>query len=167
MGELWVRGTRGIQLFLEYFDNAEANETSFTADGWFRTGDNVRVEAGNWYFSERDKDVLKVGAENVSAREVEDVCRAVPGVGDVAVVAQSHDMLDQVPVAFVVKAPGTDVDDGVLERTLIDACAAQLADFKVPRAVYVVESFPTSMLDKVAKNKLREMADAMRAGTEG
>lgn len=167
VGELWVRGTRGIQLFLEYFDNAEANETSFTADGWFRTGDNVRVEAGNWYFSERDKDVLKVGAENVSAREVEDVCRAVPGVGDVAVVAQSHDMLDQVPVAFVVKAPGTDVDHGVLERTLIDACAAQLADFKVPRAVYVVESFPTSMLDKVAKNKLREMEDAMRAGTEG
>ena len=50
---------------------------------------------------------------------------------------------------------------------MVDACAAQLADFKVPRAVYVVESFPTSMLDKVAKNKLREMADAMRAGTEG
>ena len=161
VGELWVRGHRGIQLFLEYFDNPEANERSFTPDGWFKTGDNVRVERGNWFFSERDKDVLKVGGENVSAREVEDVCRTVPGVGDVAVVARSHEMLDQVAVAFVIKAPRTDVDDAALERTLIDSCSARLADFKVPRAVYVVDSFPTSMLDKVAKNKLREMADAM------
>jgi crotonobetaine/carnitine-CoA ligase len=161
VGELWVRGHRGIQLFLEYFDNPDANAASFTADGWFKTGDNVRVENGNWFFSERDKDVLKVGAENVSAREVEDVCRTVPGVGDVAVVAKSHEMLDQVPVAFVIKAPGTDVDDATLSRTLIDTCAGALADFKVPRAVYVVDSFPTSMLDKVAKNKLREMADEM------
>jgi crotonobetaine/carnitine-CoA ligase len=165
VGELWVRGHRGIQLFLEYFDNPEANQKSFTDDGWFKTGDNVRYESGNWFFSERDKDVLKVGGENVSAREVEDVCRTVAGVGDIAVVAQSHEMLDQVAVAFVIKAPGTDVDDATLQRTLIDTCAAQLADFKVPRAVYVVDSFPTSLLDKVAKTKLREMADELAAAT--
>jgi crotonobetaine/carnitine-CoA ligase len=161
VGELWVRGTRGIELFLEYFDNAEANEKSFTADGWFKTGDNVRVEDGNWFFSERDKDVLKVGGENVSAREVEDVCRQVPGVGDVAVVAKSHEMLDQEAVAFVIRAPGSDVGDDELSRAVIDRCAESLSDFKVPRAVWIVESFPTSMLDKVAKNKLREMADEM------
>jgi crotonobetaine/carnitine-CoA ligase len=68
----------------------------------------------------------------------------------------------------VIKAPGTDVDDATLQRTLIDTCAAQLADFKVPRAVYVVDSFPTSLLDKVAKNKLREMADELAGHkTEG
>ena len=53
---------------------------------------------------ERDKDALKVGGENVSARQVEDACRAVGGIADIAVVGRSHEMLDQVPVAFVVRA---------------------------------------------------------------
>ncbi len=80
IGELWVRGVRGQQLFLEYFDNDEANAKAFTDDGWFKTGDMVHVgEGGNFVYSERDKDVLKVGGENVSAREVEDMCRQVPG----------------------------------------------------------------------------------------
>ena len=62
IGELWVRGVRGQQLFLEYFDNDEANAKAFTPDGWFRTGDMVRIgEGGNYFYSERDKDVLKVG----------------------------------------------------------------------------------------------------------
>ena len=51
------------------------------ADGWARTGDVVRLEAeGQIFYCDRDKDALKVGGENVSAREVEDVCRTVPGV---------------------------------------------------------------------------------------
>ncbi|HUO48198.1 MAG TPA: AMP-binding protein, partial [Acidimicrobiales bacterium] len=69
-GELWLRGVRGIQLFLEYFDNPEANAKSFE-DGWFKTGDMVRRSAGGTItYVERDADVLKVGGENVSAREV-------------------------------------------------------------------------------------------------
>ena len=158
IGELWVRGTRGIQLFLEYFDNDEANAKSFTDDGWFKTGDNVAISAdGYLYFRDRDKDALKVGGENVSAREVEDVCRQVPGIAEVAVVGQKHDFLDQVAVAFVVAAPGAPDD---LPQQILDHCAAQLADFKAPRSVYLVDEFPTATLDKVAKNKLREMADA-------
>jgi crotonobetaine/carnitine-CoA ligase len=159
-GELWVRGTRGVQLFLEYFDNPEAMAKSFTSDGWFKTGDVVRLaEGGNYVYCDRDADVLKVGGENVSAREVEDACRQVPGIADVAVVAQSHEMLNEVPVAFVIKGPGAEADDEVLGRAIIDACAAVLADFKVPRAVYVVDEFPRATLDKVAKNKLRDRAN--------
>jgi crotonobetaine/carnitine-CoA ligase len=161
-GELWVRGTRGIQLFYEYYDNPEAMAKSFTDDGWFKTGDIVRLgEGGNFFYCERDGDVLKVGGENVSAREVEDVIRQVPGMADVAVVAQSHPMLNEVPVAFVIKGPNAEQDDGALEKTIISLCATNLADFKVPRAVYVVDEFPRATLDKVAKNKMREMADAM------
>ena len=163
VGELWLRGTRGIQLFLEYYDNPDANAASFTDDGWFRTGDLVRLgEDGNLFYCERDKDALKVGGENVSAREVEDVCRQVPGIDDVAVVAKAHEMLDVVPVAFVVKAAGAPPDDE-LAGAVIDACRANLADFKVPRAVYVVDEFPTATLEKVAKHKLRELADAQPA----
>jgi crotonobetaine/carnitine-CoA ligase len=102
-----------------------------------------------------------VGGENVSAREVEDACRQVPGVGDVAVVAQSHEMLSEVAVAFVIKGPMAETDDAVFEKAIIERCASVLADFKVPRAVYVVDEFPRATLDKVAKNKLREQADAL------
>jgi crotonobetaine/carnitine-CoA ligase len=159
-GELWMRGTRGIQLFLEYFDNPSANEASFTEDGWFKTGDMVKVlEGGNIVYTDRDKDLLKVGGENVSAREVEDTCRLVPGIAEIAVVGKTHEFLSMVPVAFVIKAPGAPEDDSAFEKAIIDACAADLADFKVPRAVYVVEEFPRATLEKVAKNVLRELAD--------
>ncbi len=160
-GELWMRGTRGIQIFLEYFDNPEANASSFTDDGWFKTGDMVKMgERGNVFYQERDKDLLKVGGENVSAKEVEDVCMRVPGVGSVAVVGKHHEWLDQVVVAFVITGPNAPSDEE-LEQNIIGVCKGRLADFKVPRAVYVVPEFPTGTLDKILKNKLREMADAL------
>lgn len=161
-GELWLRGTRGIQLFLEYFDNPEANATSFE-DGWFKTGDMVKMgPGGNVFYQERDKDLIKVGGENVSAREVEDVVVTVPGIAQAAVVGKRHEWLDQVVVAFVITAPGA-ADDAELERQVIQACVGQLAAFKVPRAVYVVEEFPLGTLDKLLKNKLRDLADQQPA----
>ena len=105
-GELWIRGIRGVSVFLEYFGNAEATEKFFTEDGWGRTGDMVQLlEDGNIVYRDRDKDALKVGGENVSAREVEDAIRAAGApLEDVAVVAKQHDMLDMVPVAFAILA---------------------------------------------------------------
>jgi len=164
-GELWLRGTRGIQLFLEYLDNDEANEKAFTADGWFRTGDMVKVDAnGRFFYQERDKDLLKVGGENVSARQVEETCRAVGGIADIAVVGRNHEMLDQVPVAFVIKSGDAPDDEAAHGQAIIDRCAAELADFKVPRAVHFVDEFPRATLDKVAKNKLRDLAETLAAG---
>jgi len=160
VGELWLRGTRGIQLFLKYYDNDDANAKAFTDDGWFRTGDMVRIgDGGAIFYTERDKDMLKVGGENVSSNEVEDGCRTVPGVGDVQVVGRSHPMLDVVPVAFVIKAPGAPSDDE-LEAAIIAKCTENLSDFKVPRAAYFVDDYPRATLEKVAKNKLRELADS-------
>jgi len=157
-GELWLRGTRGIQLFLEYYRNPEANAKAFQ-DGWFKTGDMVMLgEGGNIFYRERDKDLLKVGGENVSAREVEDAIGAVSGVGSVAVVGKHHDFLDEVVVAFVIKAAGA-AEDTVLEKEIIETCRGRLADFKVPRAVYFVAEFPLGTLDKILKNRLRELAD--------
>jgi crotonobetaine/carnitine-CoA ligase len=71
-------------------------------------------------------------------------------------------MLDMVPVAFVIKGPGAPSDDELQKQILLH-CKSKLADFKVPRAVYVVDDFPKATLDKVAKNKLREMAEGMPA----
>jgi len=160
MGELWIRGTRGIEVFLEYLNNPEANEKMFTDDGWCRTGDIVRLEAdGNIFYCDRDKDALKVGGENVSAREVEDVCRSVPGIDDIAVVAKSHEMLDMVAVAFVIRNAMA-APENEMAAAIIDACRSQLADFKVPRAVYFLDEFPTAELGKISKKDLRELADA-------
>ena len=158
IGELWVRGRRGIQLFLEYLDNPEANAKAFTKDGWFKTGDLVALsEDGFFFYKDRDKDALKVGGENVSAKEVEDVCRTVPGIADVAVVGQKHDFLGQQAVAFVIATPNAPADLG---DQIMKACAVRLAGFKCPKAVYLVDEFPRATLEKVAKNKLREIADS-------
>jgi len=157
-GELWLRGTRGIQLFLEYYRNDEANTKAFE-DGWFKTGDMVKMGAGgNVFYQERDKDLLKVGGENVSAKEVEDLIVAHPAVAQVAVVGKQHDFLDEVVVAFVIPAPG-DHDHAVVELEIFETCRDNLAKFKVPRAVYFVDEFPLGTLDKILKNRLREMAD--------
>jgi acyl-coenzyme A synthetase/AMP-(fatty) acid ligase len=125
-----------------------------------KTGDMVvQGPGGNVFYRERDKDLLKVGGENVSAKEVEEAVAGVAGVAQVAVVGKEHEWLNQVVVAFVIKASGAP-DDATLESQVIETCKGRLADFKVPRAVYFVEQFPTGTLDKILKNKLREMADA-------
>ena len=158
-GHLECWGWRGIQLFLEYLSNPQATADSFTPDGWFMTGDRVTLETDGYItFSDRDKDMLKVGGENVAASEIERVIALVPGVYECAVVAQKHRMLDEVPVAFVIAAPGCR-RGGSGRRCpdrIIAECKAKLADFKVPRAVFVVDDMPRSTLEKIHKAELRK-----------
>jgi crotonobetaine/carnitine-CoA ligase len=96
--------------------------------------------------------MLKVGGENVAASEIERVIMGVSGVMEVAVVGAPHPMLDEVPVAFVI---GTEAAAAV-EDDVLEACRAQLADFKVPRQVRVVDEMPRSTLNKIAKAQLRQ-----------
>ena len=143
-------GTRGIQIFLEYYDNPEANAASFEG-GWFKTGDMVKMGAGgNVFYQERDKDLIKVGGENVSAREVEDVVTTVPGVAQVGRRRQE---------ARMARPGGRGLRDHGARRTRPGRARAPgdqgvhgpRAEFKVPRAVYVVEEFPLGTLDKLLK----------------
>ena len=82
----------------------------------------------------------------------------------VAVVGKEHEFLDEVVVAFVITAPGAPDEDAVAARDHRAPAVSNLATFKVPRAVYFVDEFPTGTLDKILKNKLREMADERPAG---
>lgn len=160
VGDLYVGGRRGVSLFLEYFGNPEATAAAFTEDGLFATGDRVRRgEDGALYFADRAKDMLKVGGENVAASEIERVIAAVAGVGEVAVVAMPHAMLDEAPAAFVIAAAGAGED---LEAKIAAACTERLAPFKRPHLVRLVETLPRSTLEKVAKAELRAMLLAER-----
>lgn len=152
VGELLVRGIRGLSLFDHYLDDPAATEAAFR-DGWLTTGDQVRVENdGSLTFLDRIKDILKVGGENVAASEIEQAIRATDLVAEVAVVGQSHALFDEVPVAFVIPAA---CDSRELSRRILLALEDSLSRFKVPWAVHVVDDLPRSTLEKVAKARLR------------
>jgi len=160
-GLLYIRGVRGVSMFKEYFGNPEANDKAFDADGWFETGDVIRMdEDGNLFFGDRDKDMLKVGAENVAASEIEMVIMETGWVRECAVVGQKHFMLDEVPVVFVIATP--DAPDDLKDR-IIEVCRENLADFKVVRDVITVNEMPRSTLEKIAKNELRERLPTIEA----
>ncbi|MBT4522175.1 MAG: AMP-binding protein [Halieaceae bacterium] len=157
-GRLWIRGIPGISLFHSYLHNPEATAAAFDQQGWFDTGDMVTAtEDGFITFNGRSGDMLRVGAENVAESEIERVVSTVPGVLEVAVVGKPDEMLDEVPVAFV-EAPGA-VDDAAREllgKQVIAHCIEQLADFKVPREVFVVQQIPRVTLGKLNKKLLRQ-----------
>jgi crotonobetaine/carnitine-CoA ligase len=156
-GHLLVKGTPGVSLFAEYLNQPAATASSFDESGWFRTGDRVTVHADGYLsFADRDKDMLKVGAENVAASEIESVIMQTGVVAEVAVVGRPDDKLDEVPVAFVIPLGHREA----LAEEVIAVCAQRLADFKVPRAVYPARDFPRSTLNKVNKTELRKVAHA-------
>ena len=152
-GELVIRGVRGISVFDGYLNDEEATARVLDDDGWFRTGDRVRVDdADNYYFVERMGDVFKVGGENVSAAEIEQTLGSVDGVSEICVVAGGHAMLGYIPIAFVV----SNDDHELVEAELRSVAKANLSDFKNPRRYVFLEEFPRSTLNKVAKHVLRE-----------
>jgi crotonobetaine/carnitine-CoA ligase len=157
-GDFLIKGVRGLSLFAEYLNNPQATAESFDAEGWFRTGDRVTLGEDGWlYFADRSKDMLKVGGENVAASEIERVIALVPGVVEVAIVGRRHPMLDEVPVAFVRCAQTDPSAHTALIEAIHAACAAELAGFKLPREVRIVEELPRSTLEKINKATLRKM----------
>ncbi|WP_309084585.1 class I adenylate-forming enzyme family protein [Chelativorans sp.] len=157
-GELLVRGIRGRSIFLEYFGDADATRNAFEEDGFFRSGDRVRLnEDGTITFVDRIKDVIKVGGEGVAASEIEAVIQAVPGVAEVAVVAGPDPLRSEVPVAFVVRH-SKDGSEGQLRAEIEEACKLTLARFKVPRRIIFIDQLPRVGFGKVSKAKLRVLA---------
>ena len=155
-GHLLVRGMPGVSLFKEYLDNPAATDDAYDVQGLFRTGDRVTLlPSGFIRFADRDKDMLKVGGENVAASEIERVVMTVAGVREAAVVAKPHAMLDEAPVVFVIVEEGTSRD--AIPDFILTACRNELASFKVPHEVRVVDAMPRSTLEKVAKAQLRAL----------
>ncbi|QZQ56513.1 AMP-binding protein [Curtobacterium sp. TC1] len=148
-GELQVRGP---QVFRGYWGKAEATDEVFTPDGWFRTGDIVAIGADGYVrIVDRLKELIITGGFNVSPSEVEDALLKHPSVKEVAVVGITQGGNEQVVAAVVPKDPSS--FDAAALRTW---AREQLAAYKVPRRVVVVEDLPRSMIGKVLRRKVRD-----------
>jgi len=147
-GELQVRTPA---MSSGYADGADLGDR-LTDDGWFRTGDIARIDADGFVWIEgRVSDMVNRGGLKVFPAEVEEVLRSSPDVVDAAVVGQPDDRLGEVPVAFVVAAPGVaPSSDG-----LSDYCRAHLAPYKVPVRFEVVAALPRNEVGKVLKAQLK------------
>ena len=159
-GNLLIKGIPGLSLFAEYLHNEKATRESFDKHGYFITGDRVTLlEYGFIRFSDRAKDMLKVGGENVAASEIEQVIAVIPGVREAAVVAKKHPMLEEVPVVFIIPQHGVERLPAEFHGVVMTACRKALADFKVPHEIRFVDEMPRSTLEKVAKAELRKMLE--------
>ena len=168
-GLLFIHGERGVSLFKEYHQNPEATRGAFDANGALDTGDMVRIDKDGWlFFVGRDKDMLRVGGENVAASEIERVITESGLVEECAVVAQKHHMLGEVPAAFLIlNDAGKALPKPDLLERIIHHSRENLADFKVVRSVQVVDELPRTTLDKVAKNRLRDRLQPIEADSTG
>ena len=158
-GELLIRGNTVMKGYLK---NPQATATAFKG-GWFHTGDVAVVHPDGYIqITDRSKDVIISGGENISSVEVEDVLHRHPQVLHAAVVAQPDDKWGEVPCAFIELKPGVPAPP---EAEIIAFCRERLAHFKSTRRVVFMEALPKTGTGKIQKFKLREAAGSREAIT--
>jgi malonyl-CoA/methylmalonyl-CoA synthetase len=152
-GEIGGIEVRGPNVFKGYWRMPEKTREEFTDDGWFKTGDVGQVSAdGRVTIVGRSKDLIITGGYNVYPAEVESFINELPGVAESAVVGLPHPDFGEGVVAAVVPKPGAALDAG----TIVAALKGRIANFKVPKQVFVVDALPRNQMGKVQKNLLRE-----------
>ena len=146
-GELFLRGSN---VFSGYWRRPDATEAAFH-EGWFRTGD-IAVRSADGYFTlqGRRSDLIISGGFNIYPREIEEFLAELPEVAEAAVASAPDKRRGEVPVAYVVAAPGASIDAAALEA----ACRAHMASYKIPRAFVVMEKLPRTALGKIQKHLL-------------
>src|SRR5690606_6562742 len=148
-GELVVRGP---QVFSGYWNKPEETAAVFT-DGWFRTGDIVTIDQDGFVtITDRIKELVITGGFNVAPSEVEDTLRRYDGVADVAIVGIPNERDGEHVVAAIVLEPGASVDAAALRAW----AKQQLAAYKVPRRIHIVDELPKSMIGKVLRRRVRD-----------
>ncbi len=144
---------RGPHTLTGYLDNEEATDAAFE-HGWFHSGDIGHFDAdGILWFTDRRKDVIKTGGENVASIEVEKAIYAADeNIAEAVVIGLPHERWTEAVTAIVVPAPGTRVDEG----ELLSRVKQRLAGFKVPKAIVAVDELPRTSTGKIQKNVLRD-----------
>jgi len=152
-GEIVIKGDN---LMKEYFNNPEANAETLI-DGWLHTGDiGYMDEEGFFYITDRKKDMIIRGGENIYPREIEEVLYSHPAVSLATVIGVRDDIYGELPKAFVVLKEGT----SVTAEEIIEYCKKNLANFKVPKYVEFKDDLPKTPTGKIMKQPLREEEEA-------
>lgn len=153
LGEVQVRGP-GVMT--RYYNNPEATEQAFTADGWFKSGDvGYRTDDGRFLMVERTKNLIRRSGENIAPAELEAVLQDHPAVEEVAIVPVVDDLRGQEIRACIVPVDGY----SLTAEEVFAFCRAELADFKVPRFVEFRDELPHTPTFKVQKEILVQDVD--------
>lgn len=151
VGEIQIKGERGRSVMLEYYNNPEATENTFSADGWLKTGDQGYQDDNGWfYFVDRKVNMVKRSGENISTTELEEILEQHPAIAESAVIGVPDPIRDQAIKAFVRFAPGESMTLAEVEQY----CKDHMASFKVPTFYEVVEDFPRTCSMKIEKKLL-------------
>ncbi|MFO1298260.1 MAG: AMP-binding protein [Rubrivivax sp.] len=160
-GEIGGIEVKGPSVFKGYWRMPEKTAEEFTADGWFKTGDVGRIDADGYVtIVGRSKDLIISGGYNVYPAEIEGFINEMPGVAESALVGVPHPDFGEVGVAAIVARPGAALDGEAILATL----KARIANFKVPKRVFVVADLPRNAMGKVQKNLLREQHKGLFGG---
>jgi acyl-CoA synthetase (AMP-forming)/AMP-acid ligase II len=160
-GEIVVRG---YNVTSGYFEDPEQTAETIDADGWLRTGDiGTMDDRGYIQITDRKKDMFIVGGFNAYPAEIENLLLAHSDIAQVAVVGVPDERLGEVGIAFVIPKAGHEVEPDEVVAWARD----NMANYKVPRAVRVVDALPINAMGKVLKYELREQAAAADARATG
>jgi malonyl-CoA/methylmalonyl-CoA synthetase len=160
-GEVGGIEVKGPNVFQGYWRMPEKTADEFTTDLWFKTGDVGRIDADGYVtIVGRSKDLVISGGYNVYPAEVEGILNEMPGVAESAVVGVPHPDFGEAVVAVVVPRPGATLDGAAL----VAALKGRIANFKVPKQVFIVDELPRNAMGKVQKNLLREQHKGLFGG---
>ena len=149
-GEIWVRSE---QVMGGYWGKPEATAAAITPDGWLRSGDGGHLDAdGYLYVTDRIKDMIISGGENIYPAEIERVLAEHPALQDVAVIGVPDERWGEVPKAVVVAKPGATVD----AEQVLAWCRERLASFKCPKSLDLLPELPRNPTGKILKKDLRK-----------
>lgn len=149
VGEVWLRAPNVTS---GYFNRPDETAVALTGDGWLRTGDGGYVnEDGYLFLTDRIKDMIVSGGENVYPIEVEEALSQHPGVLDAAVIGVPDERWGETVKALIVRRPGSSVE----AEELIAFSRERLAGYKLPRLIEFVAELPRTPTGKVLKRELR------------
>ncbi len=162
-GELLVRAANEDPrkgFFSGYYKNAEATAQAW-ADGWFHTGDVVRLgEDGSFHFVDRKKNVIRRSGENIAAVEVEGVLLQSPLVDNCAVAPVEDEIRGEEVMACIVLSEGLAPDESNATE-ICEHCASMLSYFKVPGYIAFVDSLPTTSTQKIQRGEMKKLAQTL------
>ncbi len=146
---------RGYNVMKGYYNMPEATAEAIDADGWLHSGDlGVMDENGYIAITGRHKDMIIRGGENISPREIEEYLYQMEGVADVQVVGVPSKKYGEEVAAFIILKKGYDLTEGDVK----DFCRGKISNYKIPRYVAFVDSYPLTASGKVQKYKLRNQS---------